>query len=105
MPPAATTGHSRFVEFSGATARSGGQPGTFFPAKERPVAARVFVGDGFVKESERTFERSATPRLQLVGAEGVTDLLPSGREGKTPFVEVALKRTGSHWIALERERK
>jgi uncharacterized GH25 family protein len=81
------------------------QPDTFFPPKDRPVPVRVFVGDGFVKESERAFEKPATPRLRLVGAEGETDLLPSGREGKTPFVEVTLKRAGSHWVALERGRK
>src|SRR5262245_12310412 len=81
------------------------QPETFSPALNRPVAVRLFVGDGFVVESERAFEKKPTTRLHLLDAEKATDLLPQGREGRTPFVQVTFARAGQHWIVLERERK
>src|SRR5205085_12271448 len=76
------------------------QPETFSPALDRPVAVRLFVGDGFVVESERVFEKKPTPRLHLLDAERTTDLLPQGHEGKTPFVQVTFTRAGQHWIVL-----
>lgn len=81
------------------------QPETFFPARDRQIAVRLFVGDGFVKENERAFEKQATPKLQLLSGERTTDLLSLGKEGKAPFVAIALPTPGHHWIAVERERK
>lgn len=81
------------------------QPETFFPALDRPVAVRLFVGDGFVVETERAFEKKPTTRLKHLNMEKTTDLLAQGREGKKPFAQATFSHAGHHWIVLERDRR
>lgn len=105
--------HSRMLAFAVALLWAGSaaghdfwiQPSTFFPERDRPLALRLFVGDGFEKESERPFEKKATPKLQLISAKNTTDLLPLGKDNTLPFAEVKVSQAGHHWIAVEREKK
>src|SRR5262245_44045859 len=81
------------------------EPATFHPMSGRPVAIRLLVGDGFARESERSFDRAATIRFQARRGVRTVALLASGREGKSPFVEVSFEHPGQHWLGLERSRK
>jgi uncharacterized GH25 family protein len=81
------------------------QPETFTPALRRPIALRIFVGDGLEIETERSFEKKPTIRFQALSAAGARDLMSTGTEGKKPFASLTFDMAGSHWIGLERERK
>jgi uncharacterized GH25 family protein len=81
------------------------QPETFVTAPNKPVAVRLLVGDNLEVETERAFERKTTLRLQLTSASETRDLLASGKEGGKPFLTLRIKEAGSHWIALERDRR
>src|SRR5262249_30338808 len=67
------------------------------------IALHLYVGDHFVSETERVFQKKPTLRWQLVSAKETTDLLPDGKGGKTPVARVACPRTGTYLAAMDRD--
>ncbi len=77
-------------------------PDTFFPAAGDSLAVRLFVGDDFVPEAERPFQKKATVRFQQLFGGKTTDLVPLGTEEKTPLLSLPVCDAGTHLFAMER---
>jgi uncharacterized GH25 family protein len=80
-------------------------PETFTPAAGHLVPFRLLVGDDLQVETERSFEKKATVRFQIVSSARSRDLIGSGVEGKTPFAKLNFDKDGTHWVGLERDRR
>jgi uncharacterized GH25 family protein len=78
------------------------QPDTFTPAAGKPVALSLHVGDGFVSEGERAFQKKPTLHFRLVSAGDTVDLAASAREGDRPLVRFTCPRAGTCLVAMER---
>ena len=72
------------------------------PAAERDVALALFVGDDFVAEDEKRFERARASRFVHVTRDGATDVLGQAAEGQAPILRVSLGAGGGHLFALDR---
>jgi len=57
------------------------QPETFFPAAEAKVAVRLLVGDDFITELERPFQKKPTLRFELVSKTKSLNLAATSQEG------------------------
>jgi uncharacterized GH25 family protein len=79
------------------------QPDTFTPAAGKPVALALHVGDGFVSEGERAFQKKPTLHFRLVSAATSVDLAASAREGDRPVVRFTCPRAGTCFVAMERD--
>ncbi|GAC1352361.1 MAG: DUF4198 domain-containing protein [Polyangiales bacterium] len=66
------------------------------------VKVQLLVGDDFVVQSERGFERANTTRWVHVHGEKIDDLVPSTVEGARPLTTLRLTDDGGHLLALDR---
>lgn len=79
------------------------EPDTFFPQLNSSVALRLLIGDGFVNEQERPFQKKLTLRLELIGAGKTTDLAALAEEGRKPLAKVHIDKPGCYWVVLDRD--
>jgi uncharacterized GH25 family protein len=79
------------------------EPDSFFPAPDSNVAVHLHVGDKFVSEEERPFQKKPTLRFQLIAGKETVDLAALGQEDKTPVARAAVKVTGTYLVAMERD--
>lgn len=79
------------------------EPETFTPAIRKPVALHLHVGDGFISESERNYQRKVTLRFQHVFASGSSDL--AGEEDRKPQARLVLDMPGTHVVRLDRDSR
>jgi hypothetical protein len=79
------------------------QPDSFFPKLNEKIAVRLLVGDGFVSDLERPFQKKLTLRFQLVSRNKTVDLTAAAQEGSKPLVSVTLAEAGLHWIIIDRD--
>jgi uncharacterized GH25 family protein len=79
------------------------QPATFTPAAGKPVALSLHVGDGFVSEIERAFQKKPTLHFHLHSGSDSIDLAASAREGDKPLARFTCPRSGTCLIAMERD--
>jgi uncharacterized GH25 family protein len=78
------------------------QADTFFVKPGDTTALHLHVGDEFVSEGERFFQKKPTLRFDLVHGKDTVDLLPLGVEGKTPAANLTLKQAGTYLVRMER---
>jgi uncharacterized GH25 family protein len=76
------------------------QPDAFFVAPGKVVELRLLMGDDFVMEEERPYQKKATLRFQRIAGKDATNL--AGEEDKKPFARLTLREAGTHLIALDR---
>jgi uncharacterized GH25 family protein len=79
------------------------EPESFFVAASDTVAVRMHVGEALKSEAERPFQKKPTLKFQLFSAKETLDLLPFGKEDKTPVVTLTPKAAGTYLIAMERD--
>ncbi len=79
------------------------QPATFTPASGKPVALALHVGDGFVSEAERPFQKKPTLHCRLYSSSDTVDLAASAREGGRPLLRLSCPKPGIYLVALERD--
>jgi uncharacterized GH25 family protein len=77
-------------------------PDTFFVKPGAAAALHLHVGDDFVSEKERPFQKKPTLRFDLVRGKETVDLLPLGVEDKTPVATIKLKGTGTYLVRMDR---
>jgi uncharacterized GH25 family protein len=78
------------------------EPETFFPKAGESVTVRLHVGDHFVSEAERPFQKKPTLRFDLVAAGKKFDLAAAGRDGQAPVAKVDVAAPGAYLLAMER---
>jgi uncharacterized GH25 family protein len=79
------------------------QPETHFPKPGVPVAVHLLVGDDFVSELERPFQKPPTLRFQLVSQDKAIDLAAAAQDGQKPLAQLTLVQPGSYWLVLDRD--
>jgi uncharacterized GH25 family protein len=77
-------------------------PDAFFVKPGDETALHLHVGDDFVSEKERPFQKTPIVRFNLVHGKETMDLIPLGVEDKTPFAKVALKKAGTYLVRMDR---
>jgi uncharacterized GH25 family protein len=75
-------------------------PESFFAAPGSTDELRLLMGDDFVVEEERPFQKKPTLRFRHFAGKETSDL--SGEDGKKPFARLSLKESVTHLIALDR---
>lgn len=78
------------------------EPETYFPVAGKVMILKLHVGDDFVSEMERPFQKKPTVKFDLIGAKKKLDLLPEGEDGKTPVARVTIPTPGTYLMAMER---
>lgn len=79
------------------------EPDSFTPTPGKPVALHLHVGDGFVTEGGRPFQKKPTLRFHLVSAAGTKDL--AGDEDKSPYARLTLDTPAAHLVRLDRDSR
>jgi uncharacterized GH25 family protein len=77
-------------------------PESFVPVIGKPFVVHLHVGDAFVSEAERPFQKKPTVRFQLFSTHEVVDLTAHARDEAKPVARITCKRGGTHLLALER---
>jgi len=77
-------------------------PDSFRVTPAGRVGLSLWVGDGFVPEDGRPWQRERTPRFDHVSAQGVVDLLARPAEGARPLLTLSLGAAGGHLFAMDR---
>jgi len=77
-------------------------PDSFFVKPGEVAALRLHVGDGFVSEKERPFQKKPTLRFDLLRGKETVDLTPLGVEDKTPVAAITLKDAGTYLVRMDR---
>ena len=77
-------------------------PDAFFVKPGEATALRLHVGDDFVSEKERPFQKKPTLRFDLVRGKKTVDLAPLGAEDKTPVATLTLKDAGTYLVRMDR---
>jgi Domain of unknown function (DUF4198) len=68
----------------------------------KKTARNLFVGEDFVAEDEKAFDRTKIVRFQHLHGGAIDDALPSGRDGQTPMAKITLRGEGCHLLAMDR---
>lgn len=79
------------------------QPQQFFLSNGQSTGVQLFVGDHFVRQTERPFQAKMTPDLRLVSQHETTNLKTTATDGKRPVATIAPKRPGSYLVVMERD--
>jgi uncharacterized GH25 family protein len=79
------------------------QPERFFLSASETSAVHLYVGDHFVSETERPFQRKKTVVFQVISQAEVRDLKATAKDGEKPVCIIAPERAGSHLIVMERD--
>jgi uncharacterized GH25 family protein len=69
---------------------------------DRDVAISLFVGDDFVAEEEKRFERSRFLRLSHLHARTTEDLMDLAVDGALPMLRLPLRGSGGHLLLVDR---
>jgi uncharacterized GH25 family protein len=69
---------------------------------DRDVAISLFVGEDFVAESEKSFERPRFPRVAHLHAGKTADLRGAAVDGAAPILRAPIRGAGGHLIAIDR---
>ena len=77
-------------------------PAELVVPRDGDVAVSLFVGDDFVAEEEKRFERSRSSRLSHLHANRAEDLLGSALDGALPMLRLPLRGAGGHLLVLDR---
>lgn len=77
-------------------------PAQYVVPSDAEIALSLFVGEDFVAEDEKHFERSRTTRLAFVHKSSTEDLINAGVEGALPMLRVHAAGAGGHLVAFDR---
>jgi uncharacterized GH25 family protein len=77
-------------------------PAEFTLAEGRDIDVALFVGDHFVTEQERPFERARFSRLAHVTERGTVNLLDAASEGARPMLRLEAREDGGHLVVVDR---
>jgi uncharacterized GH25 family protein len=79
------------------------QPQQFFLSKGEATTVKLFVGDHFADEAERSFQSKKTVRFQLISRNQSRDLETAAKDGKKTIATIAPDGPGNHLVVLERD--
>ena len=79
------------------------QPQQFFLAAGETTHVQLFVGDHFISEAERPFQRNKTGVFQIVSENKSRDLKATARDGQKPVCKIAPGHAGNHLIVMQRD--
>jgi uncharacterized GH25 family protein len=77
-------------------------PAKFVVRNEQDMAVSLYVGEDFIAQDERHFERSRFTRLADLHGVDTVDLLGLGTEGSTPMLRMSVRGEGGHLLLVER---
>lgn len=78
------------------------QPDSYYPKLLDTVSVRLLVGDGFVSDQERPFQKKLTLRFQQVNSTTTIDLSALATQGEKPVAKLKLEKPGSHFLVMDR---
>ena len=79
------------------------QPQKFFLAEGESTTVKLYVGDEFVSDAERSFQSKKTVRFQLVSRNLSRDLTKAAKDRKAPVATIASDHPGNHLVVMERD--
>ncbi len=79
------------------------QPHQYFLDPDETTPVRLFVGDHFSSESEKTFSAKKTTAFQLISKDLKTDLRPGATDGQKPVCRITPATSGGHLVAMQRD--
>ncbi|HWO18408.1 MAG TPA: DUF4198 domain-containing protein [Kofleriaceae bacterium] len=69
---------------------------------DREVTVSLFVGEDFLAEDAKRFERARFPRLAHLHTGQIDDLLGSAVEGAQPLLRLPIRGAGGHLVVADR---
>jgi hypothetical protein len=79
------------------------EPEAFFPTVRKSLTLHLYVGEHFILDSERPFQKKLTSQFRLLSAGDPVDLAKGARENSRPVARVTPSAAGTYLVRMDRK--